>query len=64
MSKYIICQSFKKFHRAVFSTPHPKYSYVGGIRKESFPLQTLSLPVLFSFIQCLIKKSEKCGHFS
>jgi hypothetical protein len=33
-------------------------------RKESFPLHTLSLPVLFSFIQCLIKKSEKCGHFS
>ena len=33
-------------------------------RKESFHLQTLSLPVLFSFIQCLIKKSEKCGHFS
>ena len=29
-------------------------------RKESFPLQTLSLPVLFSFIQCLFKKSEKC----
>ena len=25
-------------------------------RKESFPLQTLVLPVLFSFIQCLIKK--------
>ena len=33
-------------------------------RKESFSLQTLSLPVLFSFMQCLIKKSEKCGHFS
>jgi hypothetical protein len=32
-------------------------------RKESFPLHTLSLPVVFSFIQCLIKKSEKCGHF-
>ena len=27
-------------------------------RKESFPLQTLSLPVLFSFIQCLVKKNE------
>ena len=26
MSKYIICQSFKKFHRAVFSIAHPKYS--------------------------------------
>jgi hypothetical protein len=33
-------------------------------RKDSFPLQTLALPVLFSFIECLIKKSEKCGHFS
>ena len=35
-------------------------------RKESFPLQTLSLPVLFSFIQCLIKKSEinKQGYMS
>ena len=32
--------------------------------KESFPLQTLCLPVLISFIQCLIKKIEKCGHFS
>jgi hypothetical protein len=31
-------------------------------RKESFPLQTLFLPVLFSFMQCLIKKSER--HFS
>ena len=27
-------------------------------RKENLPLQTLYLPVLFSFIQCLIKKSE------
>jgi hypothetical protein len=32
-------------------------------RKESFPLQTLSLPVLFSFIQCLIKKREKMWTF-
>ena len=31
MSKYIICQSFKKFHRAVFSIAYPKYSNVGGI---------------------------------
>jgi hypothetical protein len=31
MSKYIICQSFKTFHRAVFSIAHPKYSNVGGI---------------------------------
>ena len=29
MSKYIICQSFKKFHRAVFSIAHPKYSNWG-----------------------------------
>jgi hypothetical protein len=29
MSKYIICQSFKKFHRAVFSIAHPKYSNFG-----------------------------------
>jgi hypothetical protein len=25
MSKYIICQSFKKFHHAVFSIAYPKY---------------------------------------
>ena len=31
MSKYIICQSFKKFHRSFFSIAHPKYSNVGGI---------------------------------
>ena len=31
MYKYIICQSFKRFHRAVFSIAHPKYSNVGGI---------------------------------
>ena len=31
MSKYIICQSFKKFHRAVFTIAHPKYSNFGGI---------------------------------
>ena len=30
MPKYIICQSFK-FHRAVFSIAHPKYSNFGGI---------------------------------
>ena len=30
MSKYIICQNFK-FHRAVFSIAHPKYSNFGGI---------------------------------
>jgi hypothetical protein len=30
MSKYIICQSFKKFHRAVFSIAHPIYSN-GGV---------------------------------
>ena len=29
MSKYIICQNFKKNHRAVFSIAHPKYSNVG-----------------------------------
>ena len=29
MSKYIICQSFKKFHCAVFSIAHPKYSNLG-----------------------------------
>jgi hypothetical protein len=31
MSKYIICQSFKQFHRAVFSIAHPKYSNFEGI---------------------------------
>ena len=31
MSKYIICQSFKKFHHAVFSIAHPKYSNFGSI---------------------------------
>ena len=31
MSKCIICQSFKKFHRAIFSIAHPKYSNFGGI---------------------------------
>ena len=31
MSKYIICQNFKKFHRAVFSIAHPKYSNFGVI---------------------------------
>ena len=31
MSKYIICQSFQKFHRPVFSIAHPKYSNFGGI---------------------------------
>jgi hypothetical protein len=34
MSKYIICQSFKKFHRAVFSIAHPSFyilSTYGGI---------------------------------
>ena len=31
MSKYVICQSFKKFHRAVFSIAHPKYSNFGSI---------------------------------
>ena len=31
MSKYSICQSFKKFHRAVFFIAHPKYSNVGSI---------------------------------
>jgi hypothetical protein len=31
MSKYIVCQSFNKFHRAVFSIAHPKYSNFGGI---------------------------------
>ena len=31
MSKYLICQSFKKFHRAVFSIAHLKYSNFGGI---------------------------------
>ena len=35
MSKYIICQSFKKFHRAVFSIAHPKYSNFGGILDAS-----------------------------
>jgi hypothetical protein len=29
MSKYIICQTFKKFHRAVFSIAHPKYRNLG-----------------------------------
>ena len=29
MFKCIICQSFKKFHRAVFSIAHPKYSNFG-----------------------------------
>ena len=31
MSKYIICQSFKKIHRGIFSIAHPKYSNFGGI---------------------------------
>ena len=31
MSKYIIFQSFKKFHRAIFSIAHHKYSNFGGI---------------------------------
>ena len=31
MSKYIICQSFKKFHRGVFSIAYPKYINFGGI---------------------------------
>ena len=31
MSKYIICQSFKIFRRAVFSIAHPKYRNCGGI---------------------------------
>jgi len=31
MSKYIICQSLKKFHLALFSIAHPKYSNFGGI---------------------------------
>jgi hypothetical protein len=31
MSKYIICQSLKKIHCAVFSIAHPKYSNFGGI---------------------------------
>ena len=31
MSKYFICQSFKKIHCAVFSIAHPKYSNFGGI---------------------------------
>ena len=30
-SSYIICQSFKKFHGAVFSIAHPKYSNFGSI---------------------------------
>jgi hypothetical protein len=34
MSKYIICQSFKKFHRAVFFIARPKYSNFGGILDE------------------------------
>jgi len=31
MAKDIICQSFKKFHSAVISIAHPKYSNFGGI---------------------------------
>ena len=31
MSKYIICQSFKKFHHAVFSIAHLKYNNFGSI---------------------------------
>ena len=31
MSIYIICQSFKKFHRAVFSLAYPKYSNFWGV---------------------------------
>jgi hypothetical protein len=31
MSKYIFWQSFKKFHRAIFSIAHPKYSNFVGI---------------------------------
>ena len=31
MFKCIICHSFKKFHRAVFSLANPKYSNFGGI---------------------------------
>jgi len=29
MAKDIICQIFKKYHRAVFSIAHPKYSILG-----------------------------------
>jgi hypothetical protein len=32
-------------------------------RKDSFPLQTLALPVLFSFIECLIKKRKNVDIF-
>ena len=31
MSKYIICKSFNKFHHAVFSIAHPKYSIIYGV---------------------------------
>ena len=31
MSKYIICQSLKKIHLAVFFIAHTKYSNFGGI---------------------------------
>ena len=34
MSKYIICQSFKKFHCAVFSIAHSKYSNFGGYSRQ------------------------------
>jgi hypothetical protein len=35
MSKYIFWQSFKKFHRAIFSIAHPKYSNFGSnIRRQ------------------------------
>jgi hypothetical protein len=35
MFKYIICQRFKKFHIAVFSIAHPKYSNCGGNKEIS-----------------------------
>ena len=34
MSKYIFWQSFKKFHSAVFSIAHPKYSNFWGYSRR------------------------------
>jgi hypothetical protein len=40
MFKYIICQSFKKIHRAVFSIAHHKYSNFGGFIDQMVILDT------------------------
>jgi hypothetical protein len=51
MSKYVICQSFKKFHRAVFSIAHPKYSNFGGILDAR------------RYIVILVSEDSNCDNF-